>query len=146
MQLESNYMGGLAATGEAKLSDDSPKMKKWHSMSWTGRVASQEVHYTDQMALQRACDTLHSLPPLITRKEIDDSLQLVREAANGKAFLLQGGDCAESFADVKADLIDGKVSLLREQAAKLGAGLQVPVVQFGRIAGHASCRATCTPL
>jgi 3-deoxy-7-phosphoheptulonate synthase len=60
----------------------------------------------------------------------------VIEAASGKAFIIQGGDCAERFDDVRIAIIRQKVMLLREQSTRLSNGLGLPIVQFGRIAGQ----------
>jgi 3-deoxy-7-phosphoheptulonate synthase len=108
----------------------------WNPKSWIHRVAAQKVQYPDQLALDSVCQTLHSLPPLIKAEEIERARSLVVEAASGKAFIIQGGDCTESFFDVKPAIIQKKIMLLREQSTRLSKGLGLPVVQFGRIAGQ----------
>jgi 3-deoxy-7-phosphoheptulonate synthase len=105
-------------------------------MSWSRRVAAQEIQYPDPLALESICQTLHSLPPLIKAEEIERARDLVIEAASGKAFIIQGGDCTEPFGDVRTAIIRKKVMLLREQSIRLSKGLGLPVVQFGRIAGQ----------
>ncbi|EGE04393.1 class II DAHP synthetase family protein [Trichophyton equinum CBS 127.97] len=75
----------------------------------------QEVQYKDPKVLQDVCNTIANLPPLITPEELEAARSQFAEAALGRAFVLQGGDCAESFQDVRPHIVNQKVRLLEEQ-------------------------------
>ena len=90
--------------------------------------------YADPIALEQACDTLRLLPPLVPSDQIERARIELADVARGKAFILQGGDCAESFDDVRFEIIRCKVALLSEQAKVLWSGLGLPIMQIGRIA------------
>ena len=79
---------------------------------------------------------LRVLPPLVFAGECDALKERLGAVARGEAFLLQGGDCAETFADSTADAIRNKIKTLLQMAVVLTYGAQVPVVKVGRIAGQ----------
>ena len=79
---------------------------------------------------------LRVLPPLVFAGECDALKERLGAVARGEAFLLQGGDCAETFADSTADAIRNKLKTLLQMAVVLTYGAQVPVVKVGRIAGQ----------
>lgn len=79
---------------------------------------------------------LHELPPLVTSWEILALRQHLADAAAGRSFLLQGGDCAESFADCRSDLIADRLKVLLQMSLILVHGLEIPVVRVGRFAGQ----------
>ncbi len=80
--------------------------------------------------------TLASYPPLVFAGECDQLRTRLASAARGEAFVLQGGDCAETFADATADNIRDRVKTVLQMAAVLTYGASVPVVKMGRMAGQ----------
>ena len=73
-------------------------MAPWSPGSWRSKPAAQQVAYASEAALCKAVSQLASLPPLVTSWEVESLKSQLAEAAQGKRFLLQGGDCAEQFA------------------------------------------------
>lgn len=110
----------------------------WTPTSWQTRTVAQDIVYEDKEGLQKALDKLAELPDLVPASEIDQLNQMMAFVAEGNAFLIQGGDCAEAFKDMKPELIKSKQNLLRTQADIIANGLGVPVVPIGRIAGQYS--------
>ncbi|MCC2593417.1 3-deoxy-7-phosphoheptulonate synthase class II [Tessaracoccus sp. OS52] len=96
----------------------------------------QQPTYPDVTAVDRVIDQIEKLPPLVFAGECDDLRDKLAEVAAGRAFLLQGGDCAESFDAVTADNIKGKLMVQLSMAVVLTYAAQVPVVKVGRIAGQ----------
>jgi len=108
----------------------------WTPASWRTRRAMQGPSYPDQDALALVEARLAKYPPLVFAGEarrLRDSLAL---AANGQAFVLQGGDCAESFGDFTANVIRDTFRVLLQMAVVLTFGASVPVVKMGRMAGQ----------
>jgi 3-deoxy-7-phosphoheptulonate synthase len=99
-------------------------------------VAAQQPTWTDQKKLQTARDELSVLPPLVFAGEVDTLRKRLAAAAEGKSFLLQGGDCAETFADATADRIRNRVKTILQMAVVLMYGASMPVVKMGRMAGQ----------
>ena len=108
----------------------------WAPDSWLGRRAMQQPQYDDIDALRHALDELRRLPPLVTSWEILSLKRQLAEAQEGKRFLLQAGDCAESFADCASPLISNQLKVLLQMSLVLVHGLQMPVVRVGRFAGQ----------
>ena len=77
----------------------------WRPESWQQKTAAQQPVYPDPAALQRVLAHLAKLPPLVTSWEIENLKRQLAEAARGERFLLQGGDCSESFDDCESDVI-----------------------------------------
>jgi 3-deoxy-7-phosphoheptulonate synthase len=98
--------------------------------------AAQQPTWTDEAKLQAARDELAVLPPLVFAGEVDTLRARLAAAAEGKAFLLQGGDCAETFADATADRIRNRVKTILQMAVVLMYGASMPVVKMGRMAGQ----------
>ena len=96
----------------------------------------QQPSYPDEAALDRVIDTMEKLPPLVFAGECDDLRSKLAEVAEGRAFLLQGGDCAESFDAVTAQHIKDKLLVQLSMAVVMTYAAQVPVVKVGRIAGQ----------
>ncbi len=96
----------------------------------------QQPKYADSERLAEVRQELNSRPPLVFAGECDNLRQRLSDVASGKAFLLQGGDCAETFAGVTADNIRAKLKVLLSMAVVLTYAAQVPVVKVGRIAGQ----------
>lgn len=99
-------------------------------------VAAQQPTWPDLSKLEEARSTLSKLPPLVFAGEVDILRERLAQAASGKAFLLQGGDCAETFADATADRIRNRVKTLLQMAVVLTYGASMPVVKMGRMAGQ----------
>jgi 3-deoxy-7-phosphoheptulonate synthase len=99
-------------------------------------TAAQQPTWTDEAKLQAARDELAVLPPLVFAGEVDTLRTRLAAAAEGKAFLLQGGDCAETFADATADRIRNRVKTILQMAVVLMYGASMPVVKMGRMAGQ----------
>ncbi|MEO6365360.1 MAG: 3-deoxy-7-phosphoheptulonate synthase class II [Luteimonas sp.] len=117
----------------------------WTPGSWRSRTALQLPTYPDQNALASALEELHALPPLVTSWEIMALKQQLAEAQEGKRFLLQGGDCAESFSDCSSEIISNRLKVLLQMSLVLVHGLRLPVVRVGRFAGqYAKPRSTET--
>jgi 3-deoxy-7-phosphoheptulonate synthase len=108
----------------------------WSPASWRERPAAQMPSYPDPLALAQAMDELRALPPLVTSWEILALKQQVAEAQEGRRFLLQAGDCAESFAECSSDVISNRLKVLLQMSLVLVHGLRLPVVRVGRFAGQ----------
>ncbi|MFZ2503087.1 MAG: 3-deoxy-7-phosphoheptulonate synthase class II [Nocardioides sp.] len=98
--------------------------------------AAQQPTYPDDAALQAAVDRLRTLPPLVFAGECDELKAKLADVAHGKAFLLQGGDCGETFAGATADNVRNKLRVLLQMAVVLTYAASVPVVKLGRLAGQ----------
>jgi 3-deoxy-7-phosphoheptulonate synthase len=99
-------------------------------------VAAQQPTWPDADALEQVRQTLAKYPPLVFAGEVDILKDRIAQAASGKAFLLQGGDCAETFADATADRIRSRVKTLLQMAVVLTYGASMPVIKMGRMAGQ----------
>jgi 3-deoxy-7-phosphoheptulonate synthase len=108
----------------------------WSPTSWKQKPATQQVGYGDQAALARVVEEMGRLPPLVTSWEIEQLRGEIARAANGDAFVLQGGDCAESFDDCRSEPIAAKLKILLQMSLVLVHGTRKPVVRIGRIAGQ----------
>lgn len=118
---------------------------EWAPASWRSRTAVQMPTYPDAEALESALGELRLLPPLVTSWEIFALKRQLAEAQEGKRFLLQGGDCAESFSDCESGLISNRLKVLLQMSLVLVHGLHLPVVRVGRFAGqYAKPRSTDT--
>jgi 3-deoxy-7-phosphoheptulonate synthase len=98
--------------------------------------AAQQPTWYSAEALAEAKAQLSILPPLVFAGEVDRLRDRLAQAASGKAFLLQGGDCAETFADATADRIRNRVKTLLQMAVVLMYGSSLPVIKMGRMAGQ----------
>jgi 3-deoxy-7-phosphoheptulonate synthase len=104
--------------------------------AWRELTAAQQPNWPDQAALREVADHLSQLPPLVVADEIDALTSRLAQVARGEAFLLQGGDCAETFATSSQADIAGKVRVLLQMAVVLTYGASMPVVKVGRMAGQ----------
>jgi 3-deoxy-7-phosphoheptulonate synthase len=109
---------------------------EWSPTSWTSRPALQQPVYRDQAALQRAVEALSRLPPIVVSWEIEALKTQIAAAQRGERFVLQGGDCAESFADCDSGQIARKLKILLQMSLVLLHGLKKPVTRVGRFAGQ----------
>jgi len=108
----------------------------WSSTSWRGRAALQLPTYPDQTELEGVLSELRDLPPLVTSWEILALKQKLADAQEGKCFLLQGGDCAETFDACSSEVISNRLKVLLQMSLVLVHGLRKPVVRVGRFAGQ----------
>jgi len=108
----------------------------WSPSSWRAKPALQMPTYPDAEALAATRDELRALPPLVTSREILALKQQLAEAQEGRRFLLQGGDCAETFAECSSDVISNRLKVLLQMSLVLVHGLKLPVVRVGRFAGQ----------
>jgi 3-deoxy-7-phosphoheptulonate synthase len=100
------------------------------------RPAAQQPEWPDQEVVRRVRIVLESVPPVTVPEEVDRLRERLAAVANGKAFLLQGGDCAETFADNTEPHIRGNIRTLLQMAVVLTYAASMPVVKLGRIAGQ----------
>ena len=114
----------------------SPDMMTWNPASWQTRKAQQQPHYSDAVALERAVAQLAQLPPLVVSWEIEALRERLAGAQRGEAFLLQGGDCAESFAECESDRIAKQLKVILQVSLVLLHGLKRPIIRVGRMAGQ----------
>jgi 3-deoxy-7-phosphoheptulonate synthase len=111
-------------------------MNNWTPASWRNFPIQQQPQYTDAEALNRVEQQLGNLPPLVFAGEARALKRQLAEATQGKAFLLQGGDCAESFAEFNAGNIRDTFKVLLQMAVVLTFAGSCPVVKVGRMAGQ----------
>nr|CAB3495230.1 unnamed protein product [Digitaria exilis] len=109
---------------------------EWAPGSWRARSARQIPEYPDPAALEAAERTLEAFPPLVFAGEARKLEERLGEAAMGRAFLLQGGDCAESFREFSADNIRDTFRLMLQMAVVLTFGGQMPTIKVGRMGGQ----------
>lgn len=103
---------------------------------WRGLPIKQQPEWPDPEAVAAASAELATLPPLVFAGEIDILRERLARAARGESFLLQGGDCAETFAGATADQIRNRVKTLLQMAVVLTYGASMPIVKMGRMAGQ----------
>jgi 3-deoxy-7-phosphoheptulonate synthase len=104
--------------------------------AWRELSAAQQPEWPDPDVLREVAGTLASSPPLVVASEVDQLRERLAAVARGEAFLLQGGDCAETFATSSQADIAGKVRVLLQMSVVLTYGASMPVVKLGRIAGQ----------
>src|SRR5260370_23108538 len=113
--------------------------------AWRDRPASQQPDWPDPAAAAAVTSDLARIPPLVFAGECDTLKERLASVARGEAFVLQGGDCAETFAGSTADAIRSKLRTLLQMAVILTYAASVPVVKIGRLAGQfAQPRASAT--
>lgn len=108
----------------------------WTKSGWRAKPRVQMPDYEDPDALRRIERQLASYPPLVFAGEVRNLKKSLAEVARGRAFLLQGGDCAESFEEFGADLIRDTFKVMLQMAVVLTFGAKCPVVKIGRVAGQ----------
>ncbi|HEY5909789.1 MAG TPA: 3-deoxy-7-phosphoheptulonate synthase class II [Verrucomicrobiae bacterium] len=109
---------------------------EWTPDSWRRKPATQQPTYPEPAALESALAQLARLPPLVTSWEIENLKQQLAEAVAGKRFLLQGGDCSESFDDCESAAIASKLKILLQMSLVLVQGGKKRVIRLGRFAGQ----------
>src|ERR1700760_1518542 len=115
---------------------DAETMVGWTPGSWRGCPIRQVPAYPDQAALTAMEEKLRKYPPLVFAGEARRLKEALALASDGRAFVLQGGDCAESFGDFTANVIRDTFRVLLQMAVVLTFGASVPVVKLGRMAGQ----------
>lgn len=111
-------------------------MSEWQKTGWRSKPRVQMPDYTDAAVLTAVEDRLAKYPPLVFAGEARKLKRALGAASRGEAFLLQGGDCAESFAEFSADNIRDTFKVMLQMAMVLTYGAKVPVVKVGRMAGQ----------
>jgi 3-deoxy-7-phosphoheptulonate synthase len=113
-----------------------PETTSWQVATWQSKVAQQQPTYADPRALEGAVAKLSRLPPVVVSWEVEALRERLAAAQRGQAFLLQGGDCAETFADCESDTIAKKLKILLQMSLVLLHGLKKPIIRVGRMAGQ----------
>src|SRR6185295_12163788 len=94
----------------------SPKTTPWHPAAWQSKPAQQQPRYADIQALERVVADLAKLPPIVVSWEVDALTERLAQAQRGQAFLLQGGDCAEAYAECQSDPIAKQLKILLQMS------------------------------
>lgn len=108
----------------------------WHPAGWQSKPAQQQPRYPDAAAFERTVADLSRLPPIVVSWEVEALREQLAAAQRGEAFLLQGGDCAETFAGCESDKIAKQLKILLQMSLVLLHGLKKPVIRVGRMAGQ----------
>lgn len=115
---------------------DSELPGDWAPDAWQRKPAAQQPVYPDPAALAAALAQLARLPPLVTSWEVENLKAQLAEAVRGERFLLQGGDCSESFEDCESSAIAAKLKILLQMSLVLVHGAKKRVIRVGRFAGQ----------
>ncbi len=118
-------------------------MIPWSPESWQKHSYHQAPAYPDKDRLNQVVDQLSLLPPLICHGEITQLKKMIAAAGRGDAFILQGGDCAESFQDCRETIITNKLKILMQMSLLLLQAMHKPIIQIGRIAGQYAKPRSC---
>ena len=108
----------------------------WTPNSWQSLRAEQQPNWGDEENYNNVIQEITKYPPLVFAGEVRALKQYLAEAARGKSFLIQGGDCAETFDNFQADIIKDKLKILLQMSVVLTYGASCNVVKVGRIAGQ----------
>lgn len=119
-----------------QLQNPTANLTDWSPASWQKRTAAQQPPYSDPKQLAAVLKQLARLPPLVTSWEIENLKQQLAAATRGERFLLQGGDCSESFADCESSAIANKLKILLQMSLVLVQGGKKQVIRIGRFAGQ----------
>ncbi len=111
-------------------------MTQWTPASWRNKPIAQHPEYSDKAALEQAEKSLAKFPPLVFAEEIRALKKQLADVSEGKGFLLQGGDCAESFSDFSAQGIRDMFKVFLQMSIVLTYAARLPVTKVGRIAGQ----------
>ncbi|RDL38794.1 Phospho-2-dehydro-3-deoxyheptonate aldolase [Venustampulla echinocandica] len=130
-----------ATKAAASLKTKGPKpqsgeFESWSPSSWTTKPIKQDAVYEDSKKVEKSLAKLERLPPIVTPAEIVALKEHLRDVALGKAFLLQGGDCAELFDYCEENAIESKIKLLLQMSLVLIWGANKPIVRIARMAGQ----------
>jgi 3-deoxy-7-phosphoheptulonate synthase len=135
------FQGGMAEAvvstmSSRKNTEFETAVRDWSPASWQTRPAAQQPLYPDAKALSQTLAQLGRLPPLVTSWEIENLKQQLAEASRGRRFLLQGGDCSESFEECESAAIASKLKILLQMSLVLVQGGKKRVIRIGRFAGQ----------
>ena len=119
-----------------KAARDMTDRRAWTPDSWQQCTVRQQVQYPDSAEVSRVLQQVSGLPPLVTSWEIANLRRELAAAQRGERFVLQGGDCAESFEDCRPEIIANRLKVLLQMSLVLVHGLEMPVVRIGRFAGQ----------
>ena len=108
----------------------------WSLTSWKNKPIVQQPNYPDQTRVDTVLKSLSKLPPLVTSWEIEALKRQLAEASQGRRFLLQGGDCAETFDECESGVIANKLKILLQMSLILIHGSRKPIIRVGRFAGQ----------
>ncbi len=111
-------------------------MDNWSPTSWQSADVRQQPTYGDPAAVESVASRLAALPPLVTSWEVETLRGQLASAARGERFVLQGGDCAESFAECTSESITAKLKILLQMSLVLTHSLKKRVTRIGRFAGQ----------
>lgn len=111
-------------------------MSNWSIDSWKNFPIKQQPKYNDEQALNAVLNDLKSYPSLVIPAEVDSLKKKLAKVAKGEAFLLQGGDCAESFAEFNQNNLESYFKVILQMTVALMYGAGKPVVKVGRVAGQ----------
>ncbi|RYQ82658.1 hypothetical protein Ahy_B10g101234 isoform B [Arachis hypogaea] len=125
-----------ASPSTASASASAPASTKWSLNSWRTKKALQLPEYPDQSSVDQVLHTLETFPPIVFAGEARSLEEKLAQAAMGNAFLLQGGDCAESFKEFNANNIRDTFRVILQMGVVLMFGGQMPVIKVGRMAGQ----------
>ncbi len=109
---------------------------EWKPDSWKSKPAEQLIAYDDAKELEAVVARLRVLPPLVTSWEVEQLKALLAQAQDGKRFVLQGGDCAETLDECRPEIISNKLKILLQMSLVIVHGSLKPVVRVGRFAGQ----------
>jgi 3-deoxy-7-phosphoheptulonate synthase len=135
-EVEERYQHLVFSSFSPQPPSAAPRSSPWFPEGWRSKTAAQSIDYDDQAALDAALTKLRRLPPLVTSWEIEDLKKLIAEAQEGRRFLLQGGDCAETLDDCESNTITNKLKILIQMSLVLIRGSARPVIRVGRFAGQ----------
>ena len=110
--------------------------KKWNKKSWRELPIKQQPKYLDIKLVEEVEKILSDRPPLVFAGEVRNLKQKLAKVSKGEAFILQGGDCAESFSDFSANNLRDSFKLILQMSAVLTYATSLPVVKIGRMAGQ----------
>lgn len=110
--------------------------REWSPSSWRSKPAAQQPTYRSEAEVAAVVEQISKLPPLVTSWEIGALKKQLAEAARGERFLLQGGDCAESFDQCDSNTIANKLKILLQMSLVLAHGGHKPIIRVGRFAGQ----------
>ena len=111
-------------------------MKQWTKFSWKNYIAQQQPEWPDDKKYKKVIDEISTYPPLIFSKESEILKKYLADASEGKNFVIQGGDCAETFIDFNSKSIRDKLKILLQMSVIIAYGASSNVIRIGRIAGQ----------
>ncbi|HUW84334.1 MAG TPA: 3-deoxy-7-phosphoheptulonate synthase class II [Phycisphaerae bacterium] len=112
------------------------RVEPWSLGTWRARQALQQPEYPDPAAYEAALTQIREYPPLVSVGEVEKLKEKIAAAGQGKAFILQGGNCAERFIDCRAGSIANKLKILLQMSVILTYGVRRPVIRIGRFGGQ----------